>query len=175
MTQIINRRNRPSQALGTLANNALVNLDVIYDGLTHKAFLFEYHAMGFMTLATLADMTTEDGVDIVLVRNNLSAGDIDTILTGAEITDRTQSTEVPERQQIFGLAKFVEVDNISGVTLWMWEVHFKPSAKGGIPFTEDSGWELNFINRSGSALSTGTIVTTKWIYERFAYEGGGGA
>ncbi len=175
MTQIVNRRNRPSVPLLVTANNALLNLDVIYDGLSHKAFLFEYHARGTLHLVDLADMTTEDGIDIVLVRNNLAAGDIDTILTGAEITDRTVSTEVPERQQIFGLAFLEFVEIAARGAIYNWELHFDPKSKGGIPFVEDSGWEMNCINRSGAALTTGTTVLTNWIYERFAYEGGGGA
>ncbi len=178
MTQIINRRTLTAKLLGTLADGASTNLDSIYGILLHKAFLFEYMAQGTISCNNTGEFFTADGVSIILVQAGLSAADIETILAGAQITDVTQSTEVPSRQRMFALAEIqfnaFNVD-AAGAGNFHWRIHFKPRSKGGIPFTEGSGWELKFINRTGGALTTGSNVSTRSIYERFAYEGGGGA
>ncbi len=176
MTQIVNRRVASAQALGTLADNTSIGIDSIMATLNHKAFLFEYRIKGTISSALVADFLTEDGVSIVLIKSGLLDADIDTILTGAEITDEEMSIQVPTRQQIFGLAdiKLTEVVSSTDGT-FEFELIFKPKSKGGIPFTEGSGWNLVVINRSGGNLTTGNNVANMTVYERFAYEGGGGA
>ncbi len=164
--------------LGTLADNATFVLDDVYDDLKHKAFLFEYRAQGQISTIDNGDFFKQDGVDIVLVQHETTGAEIDTILTGAEVTDQNMHELVPANQKLFDLAfiEFVSFDNSAGVAgHWIFDLHFKPSSKGGIPFVEGSGWELRFINRTGSALPDGNGVSIDRIYERFAYEGGGGA
>lgn len=165
-------------ALSTLADNAFLSIDNEYTGLLHKAFLFEYEASGFISAADSGDMLQGDGFAIVLAQQDLSGAEIDTILTGLQITDQDMNIEVPTRQQIFGVATIDWVAFDPFATLagtFRWHLHFKPKSKGGIPFAEGSGWRLLLLNRTGSAFATGNQVNVPVIYERFAYEGGGGA
>ncbi len=174
MGQILNRRVADAQALGSLADNATFGIDSIYTTLNHKAFLFEYMVKGTISSALIADFLAEGGVSICLIRAGLSGTDLDTILTGAEITDESAHVDVPSRQQLFGLAAIRLTEVVSSTDgTFEFVLHFKPKAKGGIPFSEGSGWTLVVINRSGGALTTGNNVANMTIFERFAYEGGG--
>ncbi len=176
MTQILNRRTLSATALGTLSDQGAATLDAIYGTLLHKAFLFEYKVKGTISTALIADFLAEDGISIILIQTGLSTTDMDTILTGAQITDTSMSVDIPSRQRIFALAeiRLTEVVSATDGTL-EFQLHFKPKSKGGIPFTEGSGWQLRIINRSGSTLTTGNNVANMTVFERFAYEGGGGA
>jgi len=178
MTQILNRRTVSNAPLGTLANNATIDLDTKYTTLLHKAFLFEYRARGFITSVDSGEFLTDDSCSIVLTQAAVPNLDIDSILEGAQITDQNMNIEVPSRQRIFALADITWLAFDPFATLagtFGFDLVFKPRSKGGIPFTEGSGWTLSFINRTGSALTTGSQVHTMGIHERFAYEGGGGA
>ncbi len=173
MTQIINRRTVPSVALGTIGNNSTLVLDEVYDGLTHKAFLFEYRMTFSISSALISDWLDEEGISIALIRTGLSATDLDVILSGAEITDALEPTEVPIRQQVFALAqvKLIVITSATDGT-FEGELMFKPKSKGGIPFPEGSGWRVLVQNRSGATLTTGNRIANIHIHERFAYEGG---
>ncbi len=174
MTQIVNKRVNTAQALTTLGDNGIIDLDNKYDGLSHKAFLFEYRMTGTISTALIADYLTTNGIQICLVKAGLSGADLDTILTGAEITDISEHSEVPERQKLFAIARII-LRVITSATdgTFDFELIFKPKSRGGIPFMEGSGWEVVVINRTGSALTTGNNIANMVIHERFAYEGGG--
>ncbi len=176
MTQIVNKRTVTAQVLGTLADNAIIVLDAVYDGLTHKAFLFEYRITGTISTALIADWLTGHGIQIVLCQNDISGADLDTILSGAEITDRSMNIDIPDRQRLFAVARVI-LRVITSATdgTFDFELIFKPKSKGGIPFTEGSGWECRIVNRTGASLTTGNNIANLQIHERFAYEGGGGA
>lgn len=151
-------------------------MDSAYQTLLHKAFLFYYEAWGTISTALIADYLSEDGLVITLTQNGVSTADIDTILTGAQITDKDMNVEVPSRQRLFALAKIdlTEVVSATDGTL-RFHLKFAPKSRGGVPFTEGSGWQMGIANRSGGALTTGNNVANITILERFAYEGGGGA
>ncbi len=171
MTQILNRRTITAVPLLTLSNNIQIVLDDIYDGLTHKAFLFEYRFRGMLSTLDFSDWQTQDGTEVCLIR--LGTSTLDTILSGAEITDVLEHEEVPERQKLFAIAKLSNWAFITGTQFVCdIELDFKPNSKGGIPFMENSGWLMVVINRTGSDLTTGNIISGS-ILERFAYEGGG--
>ncbi len=176
MGQILIRRRQSAQALSTLADDAQVVLDSVYAVLVHKAFLFEYEAFGTISTALIADYMSERGIAIVLASTGLANADLATILNGVQITDTSQSRDVPIRQQVFAIAKIdlTEVLSATDGTL-QFHLHFKPKSKGGIPFLEGSGWRMVIINLTGSALTNGNNVANITIKERFAYEGGGGA
>ncbi len=172
MGQILNRRTRDSKVLSTLANGASFTLDDVYDGLTHKAFLFEYNMTGSISTALIADWLSEGGIKICLVKQGTTDAELILILDGAEITDESAFTDVPARQALFAIAE-VELQEIVSATDGTLKFHmeFKPKSKGGIPFMEGNGWETRIINNSGSALTTGNNVANINIFERFAYEG----
>ncbi len=174
MTQIVNRRVANQVDLGTLGDNVGIGLDTVMNTLTHKAFLFEYRARGHVAPDTFGEFFRQGGVQIVLSRQGVSAADIDTILTGAQITDVSEHTDVPIRQQVFAIGdiKWEQADLASPFSaIGVFDLMFKPKSKGGILFQEGSGWTLQAVNRGGAALTGGAIGSTN-IYERFAYEGG---
>ncbi len=173
MTQIVNRRTADAVPLGTLGNGGTVVIDEVYDGLTHKAFLFEYRMTGTISSALIADWLSEGGIKLILIQQGVSGADLVLILDGAEITDLNMSIEVPFRQQIFAIAD-VDLKVITSATdgTFQFVLHFKPKSKGGIPFPEGNGWEVRAINNSGASLTTGNNIANINIYERFAYEGG---
>ncbi len=174
MTQIVNRRTTDATTLGTLGDGGTIVIDEVYDGLSHKAFLFEYLMTGSISTALIADWLSQGGVKIILIKQGVSGADLILILDGAEITQDTEHVEVPFRQGIFAIAH-VTLDIITSATDGTFEfvLHFKPKASGGIPFPEGSGWEVRAINNSGASLTTGNNIANINIYERFAYEGGG--
>ncbi len=174
MTQIVNRRTLSASALGTLADSAMIVLDAKYDGLSHKAFLFEYRIKGTISTALIADYLTEHGINICLVKAQITAAELDAILNATEITDENMAVEVPKNQLLYAVAN-ITLRIVTSATdgTFDFELEFKPKAKGGIPFPEDSGWELVVINRSGGSLTTGNNIANAVLYERFAYEGGG--
>ncbi len=176
MTQILNRRTNAAVALATLADDAILSLDTVYAVLTHKAFLFEYRITGSISSALIADWLGERGLTICLTASSLSAADLATILVGAQITDTSMNRDIPERQQLFAIAR-VELIVITSSTdgTFEFELVFKPRSRGGIPFVEGSGWKCVIINQSGGSLTTGNNIANLKIFERFAYEGGGGA
>ncbi len=175
MTQIINRRTISAAPLSTLADNTQIELDAIMAVLLHKAFLFEYRFRGKIFTLFPIDFFTGDGIQVVVIQGALAASTVDSFLSGAQITDKSQNVDVPARQALFEVAT-IKPATITSSTFGYFEVDliFKPKAKGGIPFTEGSGWELDIINRGGAAMTTGSIIVGE-IYERFAYQGGGGA
>ncbi len=175
MGQIVNRRTRPQKLLSTLADGASFTLDNVYDGLQHKAFLFEYEVEGIIGSVDFGQWSREDGINIVLVRDGVTDAELEAILAGAEITDESAHVDVPERQRLMGIADWHwdAAETVSTFeSVGHFRLHFKPKSKGGIPFSEGSGWELRIINRGGALLTTGDFVTPHRIYERFAYEGG---
>ncbi len=178
MTQIVDRRISSPFAIGALADQGVLGIDTIYQTLLHKAFLFEYEISGDLSVIDTSEWFTGDGVDIALVQANLSAADLDTILKGAQITDQSMSVDVPSRQRVFAIAdKPFNAFNpdTAGSGNYHWSLKFKPKARGGIPFTEGSGWKVVLINRTGNPITTGSFVDSSRVYQRFAYEGGGGA
>ncbi len=174
MTQIVNKRTRDSVPLSTLAQGAALVLDDTYDGLSHKAFLFEYRMTGSISSALIADWLAEGGIKIVLIKQGVTDAEVILILDGAEITDSEAHDTVPFRQQLFAIA-WVKLLVITSATdgTFEFELMFKPKSKGGIPFSEGSGWEVKIFNNSGGTLTTGNNIANINIYERFAYEGGG--
>ncbi len=178
MTQIVERHKPNAVNIGALADGATLSMDTIMRTLTHKAFLFEYEAQGTISCEATPQFFDEGGVAIVLVEQGSTDSEIEFILAGSQITDQNMNVQIPLRQQMFALAE-VEFNAFNVDTAnagnFHWKVHFKPKAKGGIPFTEGSGWETRFINRTGALLTTGSIINTGSVNQRFAYEGGGGA
>ncbi len=175
MTQIVNRRIIGQQALATLSDNVSITHDTVYSALTHKAFLFEYRARGFVSAAVFGEFMRSGGVQICLVNIALSDADLDTILAGTVISDESMDRDIPTRQQVYAIAdlRWDQADLASPFTAIGWyELSFKPKSKGGIPFTEGAGWQLVIINRGGADLTTGSFVGASVIRERFAYEGG---
>ncbi len=173
MGQIINRRTAVG-SLGTLADNTQVELDAIMEDLVHKAFLFEYRADLIIKTLELLDWFAEGGINIALIKGDLAASSLAVIIDGAQITDTDAHTDVPARQDLFALAEITIASVISSTDGYLnAKLRFKPSSKGGIPFTEGTGtgWKLVAINRDGSALTTGSLIQGV-VYERFAYEGG---
>ncbi len=171
MVQIINRR-QASVSLATLADNAILEMDSIMEGLTHKAFLFEYRMKGMIKSLDVLDWVSEFGINIVLVKQDTSGGLINTILNGVQITDESAHIDVPTRQDVFAVADIDWASVVSTIDAYLnFELVFQPGSKGGIPFMEGSGWEVVVINRTGAALSTGNLLFGN-VYERFAYEGG---
>ncbi len=178
MTQIVDRRLVGIKALSTLADGASFLIDGLYASLPHKAFLFEYEAQGDISSAVTTEFYDDEGLSIVLVAAGTSNTDIANIIGGTAFTDQNQNVQIPFAQQMFALGTIMFHafnDDAVGEGNFHWKIHFKPKAKGGIPFTEGSGWELKIINRSGAALSVGNLLRTTRIYSRFAFEGGGGA
>ncbi len=174
MTQIVNKRTVPSVALGTLGDANGIAIDAIYDGLLHKAFLFEYRMTFTVSSALIADWLAQNGICICLIKEGTSDAELQTILDGAVITDENMHEEVPSRQRLFAIAhvKLLVVTSSTDGT-FEGELIFKPRSKGGIPFVENSGWEVRAMNASGAQLTTGNNIANIKIYERFAYEGGG--
>ncbi len=174
MGQILNRRTRGVVALGTLADDTTSILDDIYDGLSHKAFLFKYRMWGFIQTLDIGDFFTASGVQICLIKQGLSDAALSGILAGLEITNEGEHVDVPTRQELFAIAEIQWRTHITGGTQFFGDfvLDFQPHSKGGIPFMEDSGWEVVAINRTGSALTAGTQIKPEMILERFAYEGG---
>ncbi len=173
MTQIVNRRTTDAKALGTLGDGGTFVIDEVYDGLSHKAFLFEYLMTGTISSALIADWLTQGGIKLILIKQGVSGADLILILDGAEITQEDEHVQVPFRQGIFAIAE-VDLIVVTSATdgTFKFRLHFKPKAKGGIPFAEGSGWEVRAINNSGASLTTGNNIANINIYERFAYEGG---
>ncbi len=177
MTQIIDRRTGTPRTLGTQSGDTSVTLDTIYGTLLHKAFLFEYRArIPFSFPGSIQDLIAGSGVQVCLIASGLSDADLNAILDGAQITDQNMNVEIPSRQQLFAVADAIfegldSADNLVG----HFNLDFKPRSKGGIPFSEGSGWSVVLINRIGTALTTGAFIGAAHIYQRFAYEGAGGA
>ena len=171
MTQIVNKRTKPAVPLLTMANDSTLSIDSEYDGLLHKVFLFEYRMTCTILTPDVTEWLAEDGINLCLVADGISGADLTEILAGAVITDLTQNIDVPARQRLFEVMEIIQISS----TILQGNLMFRPKSKGGIPFTEGSGWEIIAINRSGATLMTGNLVANILIHERFAYEGGGGA
>ncbi len=165
-------------ALGTLADNGVSVIDEVYGVLLEKqAYLFEYEASGFILGLDDAEFTAGAGVTICLVREGISATDLDTVLAGARI-DPDDHGEYEIRQALYAVNKWrairrVDTTGSGGVDQFVidWEISFKPKSKGGIPHSAGKGWKLLIINRTSGTLTTGAIIVTNRIYERFAYGG----
>lgn len=178
MGQMVIRIVPTVQALGALADNAIDALEETYgSGLAQQAYLFEYHAHGHIINLNDAEFSSGDGISVVLVRSDIAAAEIDRILTGAKI-DPEDHGEYEIRQALLDVAQLTvfrrhDTTGSGGVDTFTidWELHFKPKAKGGIPFFVGAGWHMLLINRTGGSLTTGAIVITDRVYLRFAYGG----
>lgn len=170
MTQIINRR-VTNVALGTLADNAAADLDAVMETLLEKAFLFEYRANIIILTDDVGDLVSQGGVTVALQHQSLDATESDAVISGSQVIPSEMNEVVAVRQQLFALAEFHAIvptanDNTNGFAIM--NLHFKPKAKGGIPFATGSGWTMRVQNRTGSSLGGGMIYHAT-IYERFAY------
>ncbi len=171
MAQIVNRRTVDA-TLGTLADNNVIEFDNIMEDLTHKAFLFEY-MIKFRVKTLNTTNWFGQAIQVCLIKGDLAGSTLDTFLTGAQITQTDEHTDVPTRQDLFEVATIKTASVVSGTDAYLnGELRFAPKAKGGIPFTEGTGtgWKVVVINRTGSNLSTGNLLAGE-VYERFAYEG----
>ncbi len=173
MTQIVQRTSPDSQGLATLVDNTTVTLETAYSSLDEPAFLFEYEAKGsFLALDSVNDLGGGAGVSICLIRADLIDADLETELTPAQITKTLQgSGRYLQHQRLFAVAKMVPHGDSGSSGLWSWHLHFAPRKKGGIPLNEGNGWKLVVINRSGSNMTTGSIVILDEVRTRFAWGG----
>ncbi len=164
------KRQKSSISLATLGDNASMDIDNTYGALLEaKGFLFEYQATGQLIGVDDSDwFSTQGNLLILLCKAGLSDADIDTILTAARI-DPNDHKSYPEHQAIFQIAEFELVEILTGKASFNWKISFKPAAKGGIPMHEGDGFEMKAYNRTGGALTTGTVISTNKILTRFAY------
>ncbi len=174
MTQNVTKTVNPADALSTLADNTSVTIETAYSALDEPTFLFEYEASGIIVdLDINNDMMAGNGGSIVLVRSDISDADIDTELSAFTLTKTTKASgRYLEHQRVFEVATLaIEGTPASGIGAMNWHLRFAPKKKGGIPFNEGSGWKLAYINRSGSAMTTGALVKANSVRQRFAFGG----
>ncbi len=169
MTQIITKTRPAATALLTLADNTILDMMNTMVTLADPAFLFEFKASGSFYAGTLTQLV-QGGDVICLVRSDIDGADLDSELAPDQIT-RLETGDYEKHQRIFAVAEWEYASQDANVFVWNWKIHFKPKSKGGIPFSQGSGWKLVIINRQGGAQSTGDFVTTESIMTRYAWGG----
>ncbi len=174
MTQIVQKTRPASQALSTLADDTTVVIETSMSSLDEPAFLFEYEASGqILTHDLTSDQGVQGGGSICLIRADLSDANLDLELNPDQITKTEKASgDYLAHQRLFAIAEMMAAGetNINASVL-NWHLRFAPRKKGGIPLNEGSGWTLVYINRSGSAMTTGAIVTVNSVRQRFAWGG----